>query len=155
MKFKLRPWNLNDIESLVSYANNSKIAANLTNQFPNPYSREDGESFIQMTLKDDPTQIFAIEVEGKAAGAIGLFPQTDIHIKNMELGYWLAEPYWGSGITTEAVRQTVVYGFKTFDVDRIFARPFGTNISSQRVLEKAGFKLEGRFENVIYKNGEY
>lgn len=155
MEFKLRPWNLNDLKSLVKYANNTKIAENLTNKFPNPYSHENGESFIKMALKNDPIQIFAIEVNGKAAGEIGLHPETDIHIRNMELGYWLAELYWGKGIMTVAVKQMVDYGFKTFQIDRIFARPFGTNIGSQKVLEKAGFKLEAKFEKTLYKNGEY
>ncbi len=54
MDFKLRPWNFDDIESLVKYANNIKIAENLTNKFPNPYSHENGKSFIDMTLKDNP-----------------------------------------------------------------------------------------------------
>jgi len=155
MKFKLRPWKLDDIDNLVEYANNLKIAKNLTDQFPYPYSRENGESFINMTLKHDPPQIFAIEINGKASGAIGLHQQSDIHLKNMELGYWLAEMYWGKGIMTKVVTQMVDYGFKTFKIKRIFARPFGTNIGSQKVLEKAGFKLEGSFEKTIYKNGEY
>jgi [ribosomal protein S5]-alanine N-acetyltransferase len=155
MKFKLRPWKLDDVEILANYANNAKIASNLTDQFPHPYLIEDAESFIKKAIINNPTNIFAIEVDGKASGAIGVFQQTDIHIKNMELGYWLAEIYWGKGITTEAVKQIVDYGFKTFEVDRIFARPFGTNISSQKVLEKAGFKLEGKFEKTIFKNGEY
>jgi RimJ/RimL family protein N-acetyltransferase len=49
----------------------------------------------------------------------------------------------------------VQYGFETFDITRIFARPYGFNIASQRVLEKAGFKLEARFEHAFYKNGEF
>ncbi len=155
MDFKLRPWNLDDIKSLVEYANNTEIAKNLTNQFPSPYNRDNGESFIQMTLNDNPTQIFAIEINGKASGGIGLHSQTDIHLKNMELGYWLAEIYWSKGIMTKAVKQMVDYGFKTFQIDRIFARPFGPNISSQKVLEKAGFKLEAKFEKTLYKNGKY
>ncbi|NQT77448.1 MAG: GNAT family N-acetyltransferase [Bacteroidetes bacterium] len=155
MDFRLRPWDFDDINSLVKHANNTKIAENLTNQFPNPYEFENGESFIQMTLKDSPTRIFAIEINGEASGAIGLHSQTDIHIKNMELGYWLAEIYWGKGIMTKAVKQIVDYGFKTFEIDRIFARPFGTNISSRKVLEKTGFKLEAKFERTIFKNGKY
>ena len=49
----------------------------------------------------------------------------------------------------------VDYGFQHWDINRIFARPFGTNIASQRVLEKAGFVLEARLEKTIFKNGEY
>ncbi len=155
MKFKLRPWKLNDIDDLVCFADNPKIAANLTNHFPNPYYHKDAEDFIKKVLLHDPTQVFAIEVDGKAAGAIGVFPQSDIHLRNMELGYWLAEKYWGKGITTQAVKQIIDYGFNTFDVNRIYAVPFETNIGSHRVLEKAGFKLEAKFEKTIYKNGEY
>lgn len=155
MQFQLRPWRPSDIDSLVRYANNPKIAANLTNQFPHPYTREAGEGFIEMTLKSTPTRIFAIEIEGEAGGGIGLHTQTDIHLKNLELGYWLAEPFWGKGIMSAAIQQMVVYGFEHFDVNRIFARPFGTNIGSQKALEKAGFILEGKFEKTLFKNGEY
>ncbi|MBT8317574.1 MAG: GNAT family N-acetyltransferase [Lutibacter sp.] len=155
MKFILRQWNLKDIESLVKYANNSKIAANLTDQFPHPYTKEHGEAFIKMATKNSPDRIFAIEINGEASGGIGLHFQTDIHKKNAELGYWLAEPYWGKGIMTKVVLQMIDYGFKTFEIDRIFARPFGTNIGSQKVLEKAGFILEGKFEKTLFKQGEY
>lgn len=55
---------------------------------------------------------------------------------------------------TAAIRRMVDYGFKTFDITRIYARPFGTNLASQRVLEKAGFIPEARFEKVLIKNGE-
>ena len=155
MTFTLRPFNPNDIDSLMEYANNSKIAANLTNQFSHPYTRDSGERFIAMATQHSPPTIFAIDINGKASGGIGLHPQTDIHVKNAELGYWLAEPFWGQGIMTKAVTQIVDYGFKNLDITRIFARPFGINIASQKVLEKAGFVLEGRFKDTIYKNGEY
>lgn len=152
MNFTLRPWKLSDIDSLVKYANNPKIAANLTNGFPYPYHREDGVTFINMVLEHDPIQVFAIDINGAASGAIGIFPQSDIQEKNAELGYWLAEPFWGKGIVTDAVKQMVIYGFKTFNIERIFARPFGYNIASQKLLEKAGFTFEARFERTIFKN---
>ena len=50
MRFKLRPWKSSDIEDLVGFANNPKIAANLTNQFPHPYYRKDAEDFIKKVL---------------------------------------------------------------------------------------------------------
>ena len=155
MEFKLRSWNINDLESLVKYANNYNIAKNLTNQFPHPYTKKNGESFIAMATKNYPLNIFAIDIRGQACGGIGLHPQQDIHCKNAELGYWLAEPYWGKGIITNAIKQIVKYGFKTFDIDRIFARPFENNIGSQKALENSGFVLEGKFDKVLYKNGEY
>ena len=154
-KFQLRPWQVTDLPTLVQHANNWNVAKNLMDKFPHPYTEADGRDFIAFANSDEPVHIFAIAVEAQAVGGIGLHPQTDIHRKNAELGYWLAEPFWGNGIISAAIRQMVDFGFATFDIDRIFARPFGTNLASQRVLEKNGFVLEGRFEEVLYKNGEY
>ena len=156
MDFKLRPWKIEDVDSLVKYANNFNIAKNLQDRFPHPYTIQDAHDFINMNIaKGEPTEIFAIEVNGEAVGGIGLHPQGDIHAKNAEMGYWLAERYWGNGIVPRAIRQMVKYGFEAFEINRIFARPFGTNLASQRVLEKAGFVLEARFEKILFKNGEY
>lgn len=155
MEFQLRKWRASDFKDVVKHANNYNVARFLTDQFPHPYTEEDGRSYISMIADDDPPQVFAIDINGEAAGSIGLFPQTDIHRKNAEIGYWLSEDYWGNGIMTDAIKQMVEYGFKTFDINRIFARPFSINPGSQRALEKAGFKLEARFEKALFKNGDY
>jgi ribosomal-protein-alanine N-acetyltransferase len=155
MNFTLRPWTISDLDNLVKYAGNPKIAKNMTDMFPHPYTIEKGKAFIENATKDEPIHIFAIDIDGQAIGAIGIHPQTDIHRKNAELGYWLAEPFWGQGIITKVIVQIVEIALKTFDIDRIFARPFGTNIASQKALQKAGFVFEGKFEKTIFKNGEY
>ena len=155
MKINLRPWSISDLDNLLEYANNAAIAKNMTDQFPHPYTADKGKNFINMAISSHPHHIMAISVEGQAIGGIGLHLQTDIQCKNAELGYWLAEPYWGKGIITEAIKQMVTYGFSTWPINRIFARPFGHNIGSQKALEKAGFVLEGSFKNTLYKNGEY
>jgi RimJ/RimL family protein N-acetyltransferase len=136
MEFILRPWKASDINSLIKYANNWNIAKNLTNQFPHPYTIQDGKAFIEYATKDEPIHIFAIEVNQEAVGGIGIHPQSDIFIKNAEIGYWLGEPFWGHGIVSKAIKQIVQFGFSTFDIERIFARPYGTNVASQKILEK-------------------
>lgn len=155
MDFLLRPWTISDLDSLVANADNINISRFMTDGFPHPYTRENGKTFIRMATKDDPVHIFAIEVNNAAVGGIGLHPQPGIMKKNAELGYWLGEAYWGKGIITKAVTQMIHFGFSTFDITRIYARPFGTNLASQRVLEKAGFLLEARIEQNIFKNGEF
>lgn len=155
MNCKIRPWKETDIENLVKYANNFNIAKNLTDAFPHPYTREDGERYIVSAMQMQPQRLFAIEVNGEAVGSVGFFPQADVHAKNAEMGYWLAQEYWGQGIMPDAINQVVEYAFVTFDITRIFARPFGTNISSQRVLEKSGFTLEACFKKALFKHGEY
>lgn len=146
---------MDDIDSLVKYANNPKIARFLTDAFPHPYTVENGLAFIAFATKDTPTRIFAIDINGEAVGGIGVHPQSDIQCKNAELGYWLGEPFWGQGIISKAIKQAVDFAFNTFDIDRVYARPFGTNIASQRALEKNNFIFEARFENALFKNGDY
>ena len=155
MEFKLRKWNEADLDSLVKHANNSNVAKWLTNEFPYPYTQENGKAYLSRIANDNPTKIFAIDVNGEAVGSIGITPQSDIHEKNAEIGYWLAEKYWGQGIMSKAIQEIVEYGFQTFDIVRVFARPFSTNLSSQRVLEKAGFSLEATLKKTLFKNGEF
>lgn len=155
MEFILRPWLKSDLDNLVKHANNPNIAKFMTNGFPSPYTKEHGEKWLEMATASQPAKFLCIEINGEAVGGIGIHVQTDIMCKNAELGYWLSEDYWGNGIIPKAVSQVVDYGFKNFDITRIYARPFGNNPASQRVLEKCGFKLEARIEKSIFKNGEF
>ena len=154
MNFKLRSWKISDLDSLVKYANNKDIAKYMTDKFPFPYEDSNGRAFIEFATKDDPIHIFAIDIDGQAVGGIGIHPQDDIRRKNAELGYWLAEPFWGKGIISSAIKQIIDFAFETYDIDRVFACPFGTNSASQKVLEKNNFILEGKFEKSLIKNGE-
>lgn len=86
-------------------------------------------------------------------GSIGAFRQDNIHGRTAELGYYLAEEYWGKGIMTDAVRQLCDLIFTTTDILRIFAEPFTYNRGSRRVLEKAGFQYEGLLRQNAVKNG--
>lgn len=155
MNFILRPWTTEDLDSLVKFANNFNISKNLTDAFPYPYTIENGRAFIEMATENTPRNVLAIEINGQASGGIGVHPQKDVYRKNFELGYWLAEPYWGQGIISKAIVQMVDYAFTNFDMYRIYARPFGHNVASQKALEKAGFILEARFEKTFFKNGAY
>lgn len=152
---KLRSWKKNDLENLVLYANNHKISRFLMDVFPHPYTKKDGEDFIARVTKSEPRQVLAIDLQSVAIGAIGIHPQDDVYSKNAELGYWLAEPFWGKGIMTNAIVQMVNYGFSAFEISRIYARPFEGNPASMRALEKAGFTLEARLAKTFYKEGKY
>jgi len=153
LELSLRPFLVSDLNSLVKHANNYNIAKNLSNKFPFPYTQNDGVAFINLALSATPTEIFAIVINGEAVGSIGVHPQMDLYCKNAELGYWIGEEFWGKGIVPEAIKLMIDYGFKTFDISRIYARTFDTNIKSQRVLEKTGFVLEAELKETLYKNG--
>ena len=153
---KLRKWDVLDAGALARYANNAKIARNLRDVFPYPYTLADAEAYIDSCLSADDTALcYAVELDGQAAGSVGLFRGSDVYRKNAELGYWLAEEYWGRGVMTDAVRRICADGFAAWDIARIYAEPFADNLGSRRVLEKAGFALEGTMRRGAYKNGAY
>ncbi len=155
MQLTLRPYQPSDVESLVKYANNFNISKYLTNKFPFPYEKKDGEAFIQLALNHDPLQIKAIVLNGEVIGSIGVHQLSDIYSKSAEMGYWIAEDFWGRGIVPLAIKEMLQYGFTTFDIDRIFARTTHTNLASQQVLKKAGFIFEAELKGTIFKNKEY
>lgn len=154
-QIQLRPWHIDDLNDLVSIANNPNIAQYMADVFPYPYTLEKGKVFIEFANTNTTARIFAITINNKPVGSIGLHLQSDILRKNAEIGYWLAEEYWGKGIAADAIQQIVKYGFENLDIVRIFARIYGTNIPSQKVIEKCQFKLEGNFEKTIFKNSKY
>ncbi|WP_343208657.1 GNAT family protein [Anaerolentibacter hominis] len=156
MKFELKKWDAAYIDDVTHFANNAKVAANLRNVFPHPYTRTDAKEYILACAADpEERQICrAIVAEGHAAGSVGIFCGSDVYEKSAELGYWLAEEYWGRGIMTEAVKRLCRDAFAKFDIVRIYAEPYARNTGSRRVLEKAGFTLEGIMRRGVYKNGE-
>ena len=151
----LRPWRMEDAASVFRFANNPKIAENLRDVFPWPYQKKDAEEFLRgCVAADEKRALFrAIEVDGQAVGSIALTRGEDVYGRSAELGYWLAEEFWGQGIMPRAVEQLCREGFARWDIVRICAEPYRGNTASRRVLEKAGFTLEGVMRQGVYKNG--
>ncbi len=149
----LRPWSAGDAIRLAEIANNKKIADNLQDMFPFPYSVKDARSWLNTVAGIDPPRNFAIVLDGVVVGNIGLITKEDIHRRNIEIGYFLDERHWGKGLAARAVRAITSYAFSNFDVVRVYAETFSDNIRSRRTLEKAGFQLEATLRNYVIKNG--
>lgn len=155
MKCQIRKWKLSDAKDLAIALSNRKIQDNLRDGLPYPYTEQDGADYISAMLSanEDETFVFAITADNKVVGSIGVFRQENIHRQTAELGYYVAEEYWGKGIMTKAVKQICEYVFDKSDIIRIYAEPFAYNIASCRVLEKAGFRYEGTLRSNAVKNG--
>lgn len=153
-KYILRNFKDEDASSILKYADNRKIWLNLRDRFPHPYSIDDAKNFLSNVRAKQPETFFAITSENEVIGSIGFSIGQDVHRRTAELGYWLAEPYWNSGITTEAIQIIVEYAFDNFNLVRIFAEPYSSNIASTKVLEKCGFEFEGRLKSSVFKDGK-
>jgi ribosomal-protein-alanine N-acetyltransferase len=150
----IRPWRLDDAEWLGRHANNRKVWLSLRDLFPHPYTIQDAHEFLQRATTEQPLTNFCVEVDGAAAGGIGIRLGQDVHRHTAEFGYWLAEKFWGRGIMSEAITAFTDFCFDNFPLRRIYAEPFANNPASTRVLEKAGFVFEGRLKNNVIKDGE-
>lgn len=156
MDCMLRKWRLSDAKDLAAALSNERILRNLRDGLPFPYTEQDAHDYIAKMLSSDENSTFAyaITVDGRVVGSIGAFRQSNIHRQTAELGYYLAQAYWGRGIMTSAIRQLCRILFDTTDILRIYAEPFAYNTGSRRALEKAGFRYEGTMKNNAVKNGK-
>ncbi len=152
-KCDVRTFMLSDARSIALHANNRKIWMNLRDTFPHPYRLGDAREFIAHARSGKPETEFAIAVEGRAVGAIGFKLLPDVERVSAEIGYWLGEALWGRGIVTETLVAMTRYGIEAYGLTRVFAVPFEWNPASMRVLEKAGYVLEGRMRRSVIKDG--
>ncbi len=155
MKITIRSWQEKDIPNLLLFANNEKVARNLRDQFPQPYTERDAITWIMLNKDLHPALNMAIVVDDKMAGGTGISIKDDIYRKNAEIGYWIGEPFWKKGIATEAVRQMVDHTFRNFEITRIYASTFDFNIASQKVLMKLGFNREARLRKALFRDDKY
>lgn len=151
---RVRSWELRDRDAIVRHANNRNVSINLRDHFPYPYTINNARQWLESAVGRKPETNFAIEVAGEAVGGIGFTLQPDIGHRSAEVGYWLGEEFWGRGITTEALIAVTDYAFANYDLCRIFAHVFEWNRASARVLERAGYELEGRLRKSVTKEGQ-
>ena len=156
MKYELRKWRLSDAKELAAALNNRHILNNLRDGLPFPYTEQDAAEYITAIRSADENDTFAyaITAEDHVIGSIGAFRQGNIHRQTAELGYYLAEEYWGQGVMSGAIRQLCDIVFQTTDILRVYAEPFSYNAGSRRALEKAGFGYEGLMKSNAVKNGK-
>jgi RimJ/RimL family protein N-acetyltransferase len=151
---RIRSWRVGDEAALARHANSRAVWLNLRDRFPHPYTLKHAEAWVRFAPAQDPETNFAIEVAGEAVGAVGFVLHEDVERSSAEIGYWLGEAVWGRGIATAAVRAATEYAFRTYALTRVYAVPFERNRASCRVLEKAGYVLEGRLRRSAVKDGQ-
>ncbi len=156
MDITIRKWQIEDAQDLANTINNKKIHDNVRDGLPYPYTLQDACDFItaMLSVEKDSAYPWAIVADGKVIGSIGVFRKDNIHRLTAEMGYYVAENYWGKGIGTKAVKLACNYIFENTDILRIFAEPFAHNIAFCRILEKAGFSFEGLLRKNAVKNGK-
>lgn len=141
----LRPFELSDAPVVQRLAGAREVAATVSS-IQHPYPDGAAEMWISTHVPgfdagEELTEAITRQSDGVLIGAISLM-MAPAH-QRAELGYWIGVPYWGQNYCTEAARALVDYGFGELGLRRIFARHFGSNPASGRVMQKVGMRLEG------------
>jgi len=131
-----------------------------TLRIPYPYTEGDADAWLarveRAAREGGPFAAMAIRNEaGSLIGACGFDGLVEGKAHRVELGYWLARPYWGRGIMTAVVSRACAFAFAQFGLVKIAAHVFAGNVASARVLEKCGFEQEGYLRKHYVKDGQF
>ena len=151
----LREYAASDLDRLVQLANNENVSRYLVSTFPYPYTRADAEWWIGTGSKQNGAITRVIEYQGLLAGSVGITPQSGWRDHLGEIGYWVAEDFWGQGVATAALRQMTEYAFDSRGFRKLYAPVLAPNIASMKVLEKCGYEREAILKNDVQKGGSY
>lgn len=148
---------LSDVEKIVEYAGNIKIARYTLN-IPHPYNEEDAVFWINSANQGylNKTQFtFAIRLKesGVFIGGVGL--KINKRFNRSELGYWIGEPYWNQGYASESVGRMLVFGFKELKLNKIYATHLIENPASGKVMMNNGMIKEGELKEHFMKGNDY
>ena len=151
--------NKKDKKNLVLYLSDREIYNN-TLRLPFPYTARDAEwwiRYVEENKKKSGLMLnFAIRTgDKKLIGGISYHMKYGLTSHKDEIGYWLAKDYWNKGIMSKVVKKFCEYGFNSLNLVRIEATVFEHNLSSCKVLEKAGFEYEGTMKKYYLKDGDY
>lgn len=139
----LRPGFIEDAPELARAIGEEAIVRNLATA-PWPYGEAEARAFLSM---DHPADLLGFTIVKRTNGAprivggIGVGPRSDAD--GLEIGYWIARPYWGLGFATEAGRAVLGIA-RAMRLPRLTAGHFVDNPASGAVLRKLGFKPTGR-----------
>ena len=123
---ELRDFNDSDTESIAIYANNLNVSRYMTSRMPYPYTKDDAIWWVEIGSKEQGLN-YAIDFEGKCIGVVGVrFGDLEQQF-SAEIGYWVAEDYWGKGLGTEAVEKMTDYIFSETNTVRLSALVFSPN----------------------------
>lgn len=152
MEFRL--YNLDYADAFAQIRNNPNVLDNGYDKTPNPFTKQDAIEYINIQLTKKKPERFLIFYNNELAGEIGVSIKEDVFRLNAEIGYFIAEPFWGKGLATEAIKKMTDYTFATFDIVRIVAGVFEFNKASMKALEKNGYYLESIRKKSVIKNGQ-
>ena len=138
----LRPWQDGDAPVLYRWASDLEVGPRAG--WPVHTSVENSLEIIHGPLGQPETYALVYKQTGEPVGSVGLFPpepplDLPAGAVQLELGYWVARPYWGQGLAPEAGRAMIHRAFENLGCTVVHCSHADFNSQSRRVIEKLGF----------------
>jgi [ribosomal protein S5]-alanine N-acetyltransferase len=151
----LRELQDSDDVALARELANYNISRN-TSSIPHPYTCADAVEFIaRQRGKTSASVKKVIALKRQPHTLIGSVRlHIDPAMNTCELGYWIAEQFWGKGYATEAARYMVNHAFAVLNFSDIVADYNTDNPASGRVLQRLGFTETGTGESFSAAQGK-
>lgn len=145
----LRPWRMDDADALYKYASDGRVSELAL--WPRHTSLEMSRKVIEEIFMPNRNSFaMVLKTTGEPIGCIGLVPEGEEHHSvdscEREVGYWIGHPYWGKGLTTEALKCLIGYCRDILMLASVLITTDVKNVASQRVAEKCGFHHMGDYD---------
>jgi [ribosomal protein S5]-alanine N-acetyltransferase len=142
----IRPWTMEEADAAFAIYGDSEVMRYVGDGRPSPDIETMRASLAKLIERDRGKQLglWALEKRdsGEVIGSGLLKPLPDN--SDIEVGYHLAQKWWGQGYATEAATALVEYGLSNVGLSRIVGVTYPENVASQRVLTKAGLVHKGK-----------
>lgn len=159
-RIKLRPQVAGDADTFFPYVSDPELSAFVT--WAAHTRIEETRDWITKgaeALAKGTDLVWTLEHEGQPCGCVGLHDITwgvrAVRYDRAVMGYWIARPFWGKGLMTEAATAATRWAFETLGLHKVTISCFDNNIGSRRVIEKVGFRFVGRSEEDIWRDGAW
>lgn len=140
-RLHLRPVSLEDSPSVQKYFNNWNIIKYIGAEVPWPYPNDGAKTHLKdILIKVDlsNTYLWGIVLKEIDDEIIGVVEYRLDEEEDDNRGFWLAEPFWGRGLMTEAVVATQDYVFNELSVERLIVRNAESNEGSRIIKIRCG-----------------
>lgn len=159
-RVKLRPQLASDADDFFPYVSDPELSRYVT--WAAHTSIDETREWIAKAgemLAKGTDIVWTIEHEGKAVGCVGLHGITwgvrAVRFDRAEMGYWIAKPFWGKGLMTEAATAATRWAFESLGLHKVTISCYEPNVGSRRVIEKVGYRYVGKNEEDIWRDGRW
>ena len=151
---ELRDLVESDIPAIAAFANNYSVSRYMASRMPYPYTIEDARWWVTTGSKEQGLNL-AVSLDGTCIGVVGVRPGENEYRYSAEIGYWIAEQYWGKGFGSQVVAEMTSRVFAETEIVRLYAPVYSPNKASMRILEKNGYTLEAIHRRAVYKDDSF